>query len=98
MLRSPFEPDVRLRAAFIDMPIVFRQRQDTAAATMTAMAESVPKVDRAAAFDSYIPAATTLPELSVLPLVIGTVLGVIFGASSLYLVLKVGLTVSASIP
>ena len=28
----------------------------------------------------------------------GTVLGMIFGASSLYLVLKVGLTVSASIP
>ena len=28
----------------------------------------------------------------------GAVLGIIFGASSLYLVLKVGLTVSASIP
>src|SRR5204862_2196265 len=33
-----------------------------------------------------------------LPIIIGTVLGMIFGASSLYLVLKVGLTVSASIP
>ncbi len=33
-----------------------------------------------------------------MPLLAGTVLGVIFGASSLYLVLKVGLTVSASIP
>src|SRR6185436_940606 len=31
-------------------------------------------------------------------LVVGTLLGVLFGASSLYLVLKVGLTVSASIP
>jgi putative OPT family oligopeptide transporter len=30
--------------------------------------------------------------------VVGTILGIIFGASSLYLVLKVGLTVSASIP
>lgn len=29
---------------------------------------------------------------------VGTILGVVFGASSLYLVLKVGLTVSASIP
>src|SRR5204862_4468390 len=29
---------------------------------------------------------------------IGTLLGIVFGASSLYLVLKVGLTVSASIP
>jgi uncharacterized oligopeptide transporter (OPT) family protein len=37
-------------------------------------------------------------ELTAIPLVIGTVLGMIFGASSLYLVLKVGLTVSASIP
>ncbi|HOK78375.1 MAG TPA: OPT/YSL family transporter, partial [Verrucomicrobiota bacterium] len=32
------------------------------------------------------------------PLIVGTILGMIFGASSLYLVLKVGLTVSASIP
>ncbi|HEY5909774.1 MAG TPA: OPT/YSL family transporter [Verrucomicrobiae bacterium] len=37
-------------------------------------------------------------ELTVRAVVAGTVLGVIFGASSLYLVLKVGLTVSASIP
>jgi putative OPT family oligopeptide transporter len=31
-------------------------------------------------------------------LILGTLLGMVFGASSLYLVLKVGLTVSASIP
>ena len=37
-------------------------------------------------------------ELTPLPLIVGTILGMIFGASSLYLVLKVGLTVSASIP
>src|SRR6266850_543395 len=49
-------------------------------------------------FKPYIPASVTLPELTVAPLIMGTVLGVIFGASSLYLVLKVGLTVSASIP
>ena len=49
-------------------------------------------------FEPYIPAETTMAELTVLPLVVGTVLGMIFGASSLYLVLKVGLTVSASIP
>ena len=30
--------------------------------------------------------------------IVGTLLGIVFGASSLYLVLKVGLTVSASIP
>jgi putative OPT family oligopeptide transporter len=52
-----------------------------------------------AIFRPYIPAAvTTLRELTALPLVVGTLLGIVFGASSLYLVLKVGLTVSASIP
>lgn len=49
-------------------------------------------------FRPYIPAGVQLPELTVLPLIMGTVLGMIFGASSLYLVLKTGLTVSASIP
>jgi len=46
----------------------------------------------------YIPASSRLPELTWRALIMGTVLGMIFGASSLYLVLKVGLTVSASIP
>src|SRR5256714_15664793 len=49
-------------------------------------------------FKPFIPAEVVLPELSILPLVVGTLLGIVFGASSLYLVLKVGLTVSASIP
>src|SRR6476646_4352185 len=51
-----------------------------------------------ASIDPFIPASSTLRELSVLPVIIGTLLGIVFGASSLYLVLKVGLTVSASIP
>ncbi|MEO8307492.1 MAG: oligopeptide transporter, OPT family [Pseudomonadota bacterium] len=46
----------------------------------------------------YIPAVTRLPEMTVRAVIVGTILGIIFGASSLYLVLKVGLTVSASIP
>jgi putative OPT family oligopeptide transporter len=49
-------------------------------------------------FRPYIPAEARLRELTWAPLLVGTVLGVVFGASSLYLVLKVGLTVSASIP
>ena len=50
-------------------------------------------------FRPYIPASVTnLRELTPLPLIVGTLLGIIFGASSLYLVLKTGLTVSASIP
>jgi putative OPT family oligopeptide transporter len=46
----------------------------------------------------YIPASAQLPEMTFRALVMGVVLGMVFGASSLYLVLKVGLTVSASIP
>src|SRR5258707_8552708 len=49
-------------------------------------------------FRPYIPADLRLRELTPLPLIMGTLLGMVFGASSLYLVLKVGLTVSASIP
>ncbi|HUR97233.1 MAG TPA: oligopeptide transporter, OPT family [Pyrinomonadaceae bacterium] len=49
-------------------------------------------------FRPYIPDESGLRELTIFPLIIGTLLGIIFGASSLYLVLKTGLTVSASIP
>jgi len=49
-------------------------------------------------FKPYIPAGIRLRELTPIPVVMGTLLGMVFGASSLYLVLKVGLTVSASIP
>ncbi len=51
-----------------------------------------------AVFRPFIPASAHLRELTPLPLIVGTLLGIVFGASSLYLVLKVGLTVSASIP
>jgi putative OPT family oligopeptide transporter len=57
-----------------------------------------PENPLAASFRPYIPAGVTLSELTPLPLIIGTLLGMVFGASSLWLVLKVGLTVSASIP
>ena len=46
----------------------------------------------------YPASVTKLRELTPFPLIVGTLLGIIFGASSLYLVLKTGLTVSASIP
>lgn len=51
-----------------------------------------------ALFRPFIGEETKLRELTVLPLIFGTLLGIVFGASSLYLVLKTGLTVSASIP
>jgi putative OPT family oligopeptide transporter len=49
-------------------------------------------------FTPYIAPETNLRELTILPVIVGAILGLVFGASSLYLVLKVGLTVSASIP
>jgi putative OPT family oligopeptide transporter len=48
--------------------------------------------------EPFIPDATVMREFTLRAVLTGTVLGIVFGASSLYLVLKVGLTVSASIP
>ena len=56
------------------------------------------KPDGPPPFTPYIAPGTSLRELTPLPIIVGTLLGLVFGASSLYLVLKVGLTVSASIP
>jgi putative OPT family oligopeptide transporter len=46
----------------------------------------------------YIPADKVMPEFTALAIVIGIILSVIFGAANAYLGLKVGMTVSASIP
>jgi len=46
----------------------------------------------------YVPAETSMPEFTWSAVLVGAALGIVFGASSLYLVLKVGMTVSASIP
>jgi putative OPT family oligopeptide transporter len=48
--------------------------------------------------EPFILPSTPMQEFSLRAVLTGTLLGVIFGASSLYLALKVGLTVSASIP
>jgi putative OPT family oligopeptide transporter len=49
-------------------------------------------------FHPYVPAKAQLPELTFSAVALGSILGIVFGASSLYLFLKVGMTVSASIP
>lgn len=49
-------------------------------------------------FQPFVPASESPPEFTLPTVLTGVVLGIIFGASSLYLVLKVGLTVSASVP
>ena len=46
----------------------------------------------------YVPDEKIIPEFTWSAVLVGAVLGIIFGASSLYLVLKVGMTISASIP
>ena len=46
----------------------------------------------------YVPDDVIMPEFTWPAVLVGAVLGIVFGASSLYLVLKVGMTVSASIP
>src|SRR5712672_1913701 len=50
------------------------------------------------AHQPFVPDDSTLDEFTPRAVVMGARLGMLFGASSLYLVLKVGLTVSASIP
>ncbi len=49
-------------------------------------------------FKPFVAASETIKEFSFGPILMGVVLGILFGASSLYLALKVGMTVSASIP
>src|SRR3954447_10238369 len=46
----------------------------------------------------YVPDERSIPEFTWPAVIVGALLGIVFGASSIYLVLKVGMTVSASIP
>ena len=50
------------------------------------------------AFKPYVPASQSPAELTVRAVILGAILGIVFAASSVYLALKIGLTVSASIP
>ncbi len=49
-------------------------------------------------FKPYIPADRITPEITVTSIIMGILLAVIFGAANAYLGLRVGMTVSASIP
>jgi putative OPT family oligopeptide transporter len=49
-------------------------------------------------FRPYVPPTASPAELTVRAVILGAILGVVFAASSVYLALKIGLTVSASIP
>ncbi|MBR0469687.1 MAG: oligopeptide transporter, OPT family [Clostridia bacterium] len=49
-------------------------------------------------FKPFIPADKVVPEMTVVSVIIGLILAVVFGAANAYLGLRVGMTVSASIP
>lgn len=49
-------------------------------------------------FKPYVPAEKITPEFTVTSIVMGIILAVVFGAANAYLGLRVGMTVSASIP
>ena len=49
-------------------------------------------------FKPYVPAEKVTPEITVTSVLMGVILAVIFGAANAYLGLRVGMTVSASIP
>ena len=49
-------------------------------------------------FKPYVPAEKITPEMTVTSVIMGMILAVVFGAANAYLGLRVGMTVSASIP
>lgn len=49
-------------------------------------------------FKPYISADRTLHEMTPLSIIVGIILAIVFGAANAYLGLRVGMTVSASIP
>ncbi|HTP52284.1 MAG TPA: OPT/YSL family transporter [Anaeromyxobacteraceae bacterium] len=59
---------------------------------------STPPSEGAKDFRPYVPADRVIPEFTVKAVVTGALFGVLFGAATVYLALKAGLTVSASIP
>src|SRR5256712_7145455 len=61
-------------------------------------AEKSDRASKTASFEPFVPASKTVPEFSVKAVVLGAVFGILFGAATVYLALRAGLTVSASVP
>ena len=55
-------------------------------------------MDEKETFKPYISADRTLHEMTPLSIIFGIILAIVFGAANAYLGLRVGMTVSASIP
>jgi len=62
------------------------------------MSTAAPSQTSTPAFQPFVSATESRPELSVRALLIGAVFGVLFGAVTVYVGLRAGLTVAASIP
>src|SRR3989338_4307429 len=54
--------------------------------------------DAVAPLTSYVPDDTKVPEFTIQAVILGFILSIVFNAANAYLGLKIGLTVSASIP
>ena len=63
-----------------------------------ALAAQKPTSTEAPAYQPFVPPSQSPAELTARALILGALLGLVFAASSVYLALKIGLTVSASIP
>jgi putative OPT family oligopeptide transporter len=65
---------------------------------MAAQREPTDVIDIDAGVKPYVPPEQIVPEFTLKAVVLGSIFGIIFGAATVYLALKAGLTVSASIP
>jgi putative OPT family oligopeptide transporter len=66
-----------------------------------AQPQQAPTLERkpaGAEFKPYVPADQTVPEFTPKAVILGAIFGILFGAVTVYLALRAGLTVSASIP
>jgi putative OPT family oligopeptide transporter len=62
------------------------------------MPTAAPSTARQTTFQPYVAPSKTIAEFTIKAILLGAVFGLIFGASTVYLGLRAGLTVSASIP
>lgn len=70
------------------MSIIMRKRKKLGGITMNEEND----------FKPYIPADKVTPEFTITSIIMGIILAVVFGAANAYLGLRVGMTISASIP
>jgi putative OPT family oligopeptide transporter len=78
--------------------VLFWEQIVPAMTSISASHPAPPPAASGATHQPYVPPTQAPAELTLRAIVLGVLLGLIFGASNVYLALKIGLTVSASIP